>query len=431
MAYNLGLLGLGTVGTGVAQILQSPSRRNPLLKELKIAKVGVRSPKKVRDIQLPESLFTADLESIVAGDGIDLVVELLGGLEPARSLILQAIAHGKHVVTANKAVIASYGEEIAAAAESKGVCVFFEAAVGGGIPILQPLQQCLGANVLHSITGIVNGTTNFILDRMTQNGEAFEEALAKAQALGYAEADPTADVDGLDAADKIAILASLAFNERVNREEVFCEGIRYITAADIVHAREWGFEVKLLAIASRLPDNDSLLDIRVHPTLLPADHPLANIHQANNAVLVQGEPLGEVMFYGPGAGRGPTASAVVSDIINVVARLESGVNHPSQLFLSKPIHSAEISNIEDTILRFYTRLLARDRPGVIGDLGQCFGRYGVSLEQVVQKDVNEGVAEIVVLTHNVLEKHFQQAISDIKQLDSIQSVPTTLRVLPD
>ena len=264
-----------------------------------------------------------------------------------------------------------------------------------------------------------------------KGGEAFEDALAKAQALGYAEADPTADVDGLDAADKIAILASLAFNERVKREDVFCEGIRYITATDIVHAREWGLEVKLLAIASRLPDNDRLLDIRVHPTLLPADHPLANVHQANNAILVQGDPLGEVMFYGPGAGRGPTASAVVSDIINVVARLESGVRNPNQLFLSNPLYAAEVSNIEDATLRFYTRLLARDRPGVIGELGQCFGRYDVSLEQVVQKDATEGVAEIVVLTHNVLEKQFQQAIADIKQLDSIQSVPSTLRVLPD
>ena len=431
MAYNLGLLGLGTVGTGVAQILQSPSHRSPFLKDIQLAKVGVRSPDKVREVRLPGGVLTDDLESIVNDDAIDVVVELLGGLEPARSLMLQAIASGKHVVTANKALIAAHVEEILSAAEAQGVCVFFEAAVGGGIPILQPLQQCLGANVLQTITGIVNGTTNFMLDRMTQNGEAFEDVLAVAQELGYAEADPTADVDGLDAADKIAILASLAFDRRVNRKDVYCEGIRHITAADIEHAREWGFEVKLLATASRLQDDDRQLDIRVHPTLLPHNHPLANVHHANNAVLVNGEPLGEVMFYGPGAGRGPTASAVVSDIVNVIARLELGVEHPNKLFLSKPLQTADVRGIEAATMRFYTRLLARDRAGVIGELGRCFGDCGVSLEQVIQKDVRDDVAEVVVLTHNVQEKYFRQAIAAIQELDAIHSVPTTIRVLPD
>ncbi|MGK7913849.1 MAG: homoserine dehydrogenase [Synechococcus sp.] len=431
MAYNLGLLGLGTVGTGVAQILQSPSHRNPLLKELQLTKVGVRSPGKQRDIQLPESVLTDDLASIVTDDSIDVIVELLGGIEPSRSLMLKALANGKHVVTANKAVIAAHGEEILAAAQSQGVCVFFEAAVGGGIPILQPLQQCLGANVLQTITGIVNGTTNYMLDRMTKNGEAFEDVLAVAQELGYAEADPTADVDGLDAADKIAILASLAFDVQVNREEVFCEGIRTITAADIEHAREWGFDVKLLATASRPPNGDRQLDIRVHPTLLPHDHPLANVHQANNAVLVSGDPLGEVMFYGPGAGRGPTASAVVSDIVNVIARLELGTEHPNKLFLSMPAEAADVRGIEEATMRYYTRLLARDRAGVIGELGCCFGDCGVSLEQVIQKDVRDDVAEVVVLTHNVQEKHFRRAIAAIQELDAIHSVPTTIRVLPD
>ncbi|MEO0354583.1 MAG: homoserine dehydrogenase [Cyanobacteria bacterium P01_A01_bin.3] len=431
MAYNLGLLGLGTVGTGVAQILQSPSHRNPLLKELQLAKIGVRSPGKQRDIQLPESVLTDDVDGIVTDSTIDVIVELLGGIEPSRSLMLTAITNGKHVVTANKAVIAAHGEEILAAAQAQGVCVFFEAAVGGGIPILQPLQQCLGANVLHTITGIVNGTTNYMLDRMTRNGEAFEAVLAVAQELGYAEADPTADVDGLDAADKIAILASLAFDLQVNREDVFCEGIRTITAADIEHAREWGFDVKLLATASRIPDRDRQLDIRVHPTLLPHDHPLANVHQANNAVLVSGDPLGEVMFYGPGAGRGPTASAVVSDIVNVIARLELDTDQPNKLFLSMPSQAADVRGIEGATMRYYTRFLARDRAGVIGELGRCFGDCGVSLEQVIQKDVRDDVAEVVVLTHNVQEKYFRQAISAIQELDAIHSVPTTIRVLPD
>ncbi|WP_017326501.1 homoserine dehydrogenase [Synechococcus sp. PCC 7336] len=430
MVYRLGLLGLGTVGTGVAQILQSPSYRHPLLKELSIARVGVRSLDKPRDIDLPNELLTNNLSEIVSDREIDIAIELIGGIEPARSLILQAIANGKHVVTANKAVIAAHGKEIFTAAERTGACVLLEAAVGGGIPILQPLQQCLGANVIHRITGIANGTTNFILDRMTQTGQAFADALATAQALGYAEADPTADVDGLDAADKIAILAGIAFNERVDRADVFCEGIRHITDTDIRYSREWGFEVKLLATAERDLETREI-DLRVHPMLLPFEHPLANVHLANNAILVQGEPIGEVMFFGPGAGRGPTASAVVSDILNIVAKLEAGIARPDRYFNSNTLHEARVRSIERVTQRYYARVLAKDRPGVIGAMGQCFGDRNVSLERVVQKDVLGGAAEVVVLTHNVLERNFQQALNDIRQLPAIQSVETVLRVLPD
>lgn len=287
MAVKIGLLGLGTVGTGTAQILLDTVGRNPLLGEITISKVGVRSLDKPRQVEFVPGVITTDLESIVNDPDIEIVVELLGGLEPARSLILQAIAEKKHVVTANKAVIARYGDEIYEAANTAGVYVLLEAAVGGGIPIIKPLKQSLGANRISSIIGIINGTTNYILTKMTSAGADFGDVLAEAQQLGYAEADPTADVDGLDAADKIAILASLGFGGRVKREDVYCEGIRQVSAADITYADQLGFVIKLLAIAQDSgSETAQKLQLRVHPTLVPKEHPLANINGVYNAVLV-------------------------------------------------------------------------------------------------------------------------------------------------
>ena len=295
MAVKVGLLGLGTVGTGTAQILLDPTERHPLVSEIEVIRVGVRSLDKPRVVDISPDCLTQDLEAIVTDPDVDVVVELIGGLEPARSLILKAIHCGKHVATANKAVIARYGDEIFTAANAAGVYVLLEAAVGGGIPVIQPLKQALGVNRIHAVTGIVNGTTNYILTRMQSEGGDFEPILQDAQQLGYAEADPTADVDGLDAADKIAILASLAFGGRIKRSEVYCEGIRNISAADIAYADRLGFVIKLLAIARRdtCPVSDEVLDqlqLRVHPTLVPKDHPLASVNDVNNAILVEGDP---------------------------------------------------------------------------------------------------------------------------------------------
>ena len=328
MAVKVGLLGLGTVGTGTAKILLDPTGRHPLVSDIEVARVGVRSLDKPRDIEIAADRFTTDLEAIVTDPSIDVVVELIGGLEPARSLMLKAIHQGKHVVTANKAVIARYGDELFTAANEAGVYVLLEAAVGGGIPVIQPLKQALGVNRIQAVTGIVNGTTNYILTRMQEEGGDFETILADAQALGYAEADPTADVDGLDAADKIAILASLAFGGRIKLSDVYCEGIRHVSAADIAYAERLGFVIKLLAIARRdiCPTSNEALDqlqLRVHPTLVPDHHPLASVNGIYNAILVEGEPIGQVMFFGPGAGEGPTASAVASDILNIAATLKS------------------------------------------------------------------------------------------------------------
>ncbi|PSF35300.1 homoserine dehydrogenase [Aphanothece hegewaldii CCALA 016] len=432
MAFKIGLLGLGTVGTGVAKILLDPVGRNPLIKEITIERVGVRSLSKTRDISLSPDLFTTTLEEIVTDPDIDIVVELLGGLEPSRSLILKAIENGKHIVTANKAVIARYGEEIYTAANEAGVYVLLEGAVGGGIPVIKPLKQSLGANRINSIIGIVNGTTNYILTQMTQEKADFDDVLAEAQKLGYAEADPTADVDGLDAADKIAILASLGFGGRVKREDVYCEGIRQVSAVDINYADRLGFIIKLLAIAKGSKgDASDTLELRVHPTLVPKTHPLASINGVYNAILVEGEPLGQVMFFGRGAGEGPTASAVVSDIMNIVAILSSGGDSKTlePLLTCTHQHYCNLTPIEALETRFYARFLCRDVPGVIGHLGTSFGKHRVSLESVVQIGFQDNLAEIVVVTHNVKEGNFRQALSEIESLEAIHSIPSILRVL--
>ena len=438
MAFKIGLLGLGTVGTGTAQILLNPTGRHPLLQEIEIYRVGVRSLDKARDVPLPLDVLTTDVESIVTDEAIDIVVEVMGGLEPTRSLILKAIAHGKHIVTANKAVIARYGDEIFTAANKAGVYVMLEAAVGGGIPVIQPLKQSLGVNRIQGITGIVNGTTNYILTRMQTEGGEFADILADAQQLGYAEADPTADVDGLDAADKIAILASLAFGGRIKLQDVSCEGIRQVSAADIAYAEKLGFVIKLLAVAKReetaLTGNTSdseTLQVRVHPTLVPQTHPLASISGVYNAILVEGDPIGQVMFFGPGAGSGPTSSAVVSDILNITAVLKTGGDaqrlHP--LLSCSHQHYCAVTSMSELVTRFYARFLTKDRPGVIGSLGICFGNHNVSLESVVQTGFQENLAEIVVVTHDVREGNFRQALDEIRTLEAVDSIASILRVL--
>ncbi|MBE9099070.1 homoserine dehydrogenase [Vacuolonema iberomarrocanum] len=438
MAFKIGLLGFGTVGSGTVQILQNPTLRHPLLHDITLHRVGVRSLDKPRPIELAPDLLTTDLEAIVTDPEVDVVVELIGGLEPARSLILKAIAHKKHVVTANKAVIARYSDEIFDAANAAGVYVMIEAAVAGGIPVIQPLRQALSVNRLHRVTGIINGTTNYILTRMQREGADFTDVLADAQALGYAEADPTADVDGLDAADKIAILAALAFGGRVNLTEVYCEGIRNVTASDIAYAEDLGFVIKLLATAQRdIPDDAApgttdRLQVRVHPTLLPKDHPLASVNDVFNAVLIEGDPIGQVMFFGPGAGMGPTASAVVSDIQTIAAALKSAAAAPTSL---NPLmaciheHYCTITPMEDLVTRFYARLLSKDQPGVIGKIGTCFGNHDVSLESIVQIDSHQDLAEIVVVTHNVREGNFRQALDEMRHFEAVSEIPSTLRVL--
>ncbi len=429
VGVKLGILGLGTVGTGTVQLLQDVVGRHPLLQEIEIYRVGVRSLDKPRAVELSTEVLTTDLEAIVNDPAVDIVVEVMGGLEPARSLILQALKNGKHVVTANKAAIARFGAEIFTAANQAGVYVMLEAAVGGGIPVIQPLKQSLSVNRIHTVTGIVNGTTNYILTRMQTEGSNFSDVLADAQRLGYAEADPTADIDGLDAADKIAILASLGFGGRINLEDVYCEGIRQVSKTDITYAEKLGFVIKLLAIAKRHTSDNSQLSVRVHPTLVSKAHPLASINGVYNAILVEGEPIGQVMFFGPGAGAGATASAVSSDILNLAATLKTSTANPNPLFTCGHDDYCQIAPIAELVTRFYARFLTKDQPGVIGKLGTCFGNYGVSLESVVQTGFQEKLAEIVVVTHDVREGNFRQALAEIRDLPAIDSIPSLLRVL--
>ena len=429
VAVKLGILGLGTVGTGTVQLLQDNVGRHPLLQDIEIYRVGVRSLTKPRAVELSPEVITTDLEAIVNDPAVDIVVELMGGLEPARTLILTAIKNGKHVVTANKAVISRFGGEIFTAANQAGVYVLLEAAVGGGIPVIQPLKQSLSVNRISAIMGIVNGTTNYILTRMQTEGSEFDHVLADAQKLGYAEADPTADVDGLDAGDKIAILASLGFDGRINREDVHCEGIRQVTKTDIAYAAKLGFVIKLLGIAQHLDEDNSQLSVRVHPTLVPHSHPLASINGVYNAILIEGEPIGQVMLFGPGAGAGATASAVSSDILNLVATLKTNTTKPNPLLACRHQHYSQITPISELVTRFYARFLSKDQAGVIGRLGTCFGNYGVSLESVVQTGFQGELAEIVVVTHNVREGDFRQALTEIQAMESIDSIPSVLRVL--
>jgi homoserine dehydrogenase len=428
MGVKLGILGLGTVGTGTVQLLQDSAGRHPLLQEIEIYRVGVRSLDKPRAVELSTEVLTTDLEAIVNDPAVDIVVEVMGGLEPARSLILKALSNGKHVVTANKAAIARFGTEIFTTANQAGVYVMLEAAVGGGIPVIQPLKQSLSVNRIHTVTGIVNGTTNYILTRMQTEGSNFNDVLADAQRLGYAEADPTADVDGLDAADKIAILASLGFGGRINLQDVYTEGIRQVSKTDIAYAEKLGFVIKLLAIAKR-DTPSSPLSVRVHPTLVPQAHPLASINGVYNAILVEGEPIGQVMFFGPGAGAGATASAVTSDILNLVAVLKTNTAVANPLLACGHQEYCQIAPMAELITRFYARFLTNDQPGVIGKLGTCFGNYGVSLESIVQTGFQGVLAEIVVVTHDVPEGNFRQALAEIQDLSAIESIPSLLRVL--
>ncbi|MCP9789049.1 homoserine dehydrogenase [Cyanobium sp. Maggiore-St4-Cus] len=443
MTIGIGLLGLGTVGAGVAAILATPAGRHPLVGELELRRVAVRDLNRPRTVELAAELLSTDPEAVVDDPAVDIVVEVMGGLEPARSLILRAIAAGKPVVTANKAVIARYGEEIAAAAARSGVYVLIEAAVGGGIPIIEPLKQSLGANRIQRVSGIINGTTNYILSRMAAEGAAYPDVLADAQRLGYAEADPAADVQGGDAADKIAILAGLAYGGPVPREAIPTEGIDQLDARDIAYAEQLGYVVKLLAVAQAMPNEqampgeqaEQLLDVRVHPTLLPKAHPLAGVNGVNNAILVEGDPVGQVMFYGPGAGAGPTASAVVADILNIAGIRQATGDRGTQAPLD-PLLAAgswrDCRLVESAVTshRNYLRLRTSDRAGVIGAIGTCFGDAGVSIQSIVQFETQSaGGAEIVVITHEVCEANFRQALAAIEALSDVQAVAACLRTL--
>ena len=434
---GIGLLGLGTVGQGVANIISQPKDRHPLVGELELVSVAVRNLKKKRDISIPDSILTTNPTEIINNPNIQIVVEVMGGIEPAKSLIIQAIRAGKSVVTANKAVIARHGEEISNEAKAAGVYVLIEAAVGGGIPIIEPLKQSLGGNQITKVSGIINGTTNYILSRMDKEGVNYAEVLKDAQVLGYAESDPAADVEGSDAADKIAILSGLAFGGAINRANIPTTGINLLEDIDVNYARKLGYGIKLLAISEKgetqpTREDSQPLSVWVEPTLVPEDNPLAGVNGVNNAILVEGNPIGQVMFLGPGAGSGPTASAVVADILNIAgiqSMSEDKIFNLDPLLSAKGWRSCHVAEKEQITKKNYIRLIAEDSPGVIGEIGTIFGKKKISIESIVQFDAKDKKAEIVVITHKINQGQLEEALLDIENLPQVKRIAAKMGCL--
>lgn len=417
---RVGILGLGTVGTGVVSLLAG----NP---QFEIRKIAVRNRNKARDVNLSGISLTEDPLEIVNDPDIDVVVEVAGGINPVYDLIKRAVSNGKHVVTANKELIARHGAEIFDLAHRRNVTIFFEAAVGGGIPLISTLQRGLQANRIERVAGILNGTTNYILTKMEFEKRSFESALAEAQASGFAEADPTDDIEGRDVVYKIAILSSLAFALPVEVEKIYRQGISSVTDLDIKLAGEFGYRVKMIGLARRA--QGKRLDVRAHPMLVPFHHPLAGVEGVNNAIFISGDAVGEIMLQGPGAGRLPTASAVVGDLIS----LASTLNMPEFARYFKPQIGPEVSDIvpiEETSSAYYLRLETTDTPGVIGSLGHAFGAHDVSLHSVSQRGVDDSdAATIILLTHRVAEQKLLDALSEIVAQRTTRKVGIVLRVL--
>jgi len=420
---NIGLLGMGTVGTGVVKILTNNAYdiSQKVGMSVNIKKIMVRNLTKPRDIETTAE-FTTSFEDIINDQEIDVVVELLGGMEPAKDYILRALRSGKHVVTANKDVVAKFGQEILEVAEENKVDFLFEASVAGGIPIIRPLKQCLAANKISEVMGIINGTTNYMLTKMTNEGLDFDSVLAEAQAKGYAEADPTADVGGLDAARKIAILASIAFSSRVSIDNVYVEGITNISKEDIGYAKELGYAIKLLAIAK---DDEKGIDVRVHPAFIPITHPLAAVHDVFNAIYIKGDAVGETMFYGRGAGEMPTASAAVADIIDVARNIKHQAN---SRILCTCYENKSFCPVENTQSPYYVRLLVEDKPGVLAAIAGAFGAQEVSLHSVIQKRKVDNLSELVLITNQVLDASLRLALKTLAGLSVVNKVSNVIRV---
>ncbi len=420
----IGMLGMGTVGRGVYRIITGNGEniKRKIGAELEIKKILVRDTTKDRGIAVPPERFTTKLEDIVDDPEIKIVVEVMGGIDPTLDYVSKALQNGKSVVTANKDMLAAHGKQLFALSEANNTDLLFEGSVGGGIPIIRPLKQCLAANRISRIIGIINGTTNYMLSKMTREGANFDDVLREAQAKGYAEADPTADIEGYDAARKLAILASIAFNSRIVPDDVYVEGITKITPTDINYAGELNYITKLLGIAKETAEG---IEVRVHPTLIPRQHPLAAVNDVYNAIFVTGDTIGDTMFYGRGAGEMPTASAVVADIMDAARDLLRNVPGiiSCTCFEEKPVK--DIMAIES---KYYVRLQVDDKPGVLASIAYAFGDKDVSLASVLQKQTDTVTAEIVVITHLVREKNMQEALEIIKHLSSVKEISNVIRV---
>jgi homoserine dehydrogenase len=419
----IGMLGCGVVGSQVAALLE---KNNAELStragaKLILKKIAVRDIKAARDGINP-ALFTTDAQSIINDSEIDIIIEVMGGIDPARELILSAIKNGKSVITANKALLATHGADLFTAADNKGVDLYYEAAVAGAIPIIRPMRESLVGDQITRVMGIVNGTTNYILTKMDEEGRAFAEVLKEAQSLGYAEADPSADIEGIDAASKAAIIAGLAFHSRVSVDDVYREGISTITADDVAVAKTMNHVIKLLAIAELTTDDR--ISVRVHPTLIPRSHPLAAVRDAFNAVFVEAKSAGQLMFYGPGAGGAPTASAILGDVVAVARHRVSDSVGPRE----SDYADRAIAPIGDTKTQFLIRLNVADKPGVLAAIAQVFAKEGVSI-QTVRQSGRGNDAELIVVSHGATEEALSSTVSALSKMDIVTKVESVLRVL--
>jgi homoserine dehydrogenase len=421
---NIGLIGLGNVGCGTVRTLEENREaiERKVGARLAIKRICVLHPDKPRPISFDRSLLTTDAARITDDPEIDIVAELIGGIEPARTYIERALSNGKNVVTANKELLAKQGHELLLAAGERNLDFHFEGSVAGGIPIIQAMKVSLGANRVQELMGILNGTTNYILTRMSQDGSDYDSALAEAQAKGYAEADPTDDVDGFDAAYKLCILASIAFQSRVDISSVYFDGIRKISHQDIAYATELGYVIKLVAIAKEI---DGCLQLRVHPVMLPSSHPLAAVNDVFNAIYARGNAVGEVMFYGRGAGMMPTGSAVMSDIMETARNIRSGATGRIQCTC---FHEKPTQDITEVRTNYYVRMQCHDRAKVLASVASVFGEFDVSIESVVQKRGTGETAEVVWVTHQTTEGDIRKALGVISQLAVVREISNWIRV---
>ncbi|MDN5836331.1 MAG: homoserine dehydrogenase [Nitrosospira sp.] len=428
---NVGLLGIGTVGGGTFAVLKRNQEeiKRRAGRGIVIRMIAARDVKKARKIAGDDVIVTADANSVVTNPDIDIVVELIGGYTVAKELTLKAIENVKHVITANKALLASHGTEIFAAAQRKGVMVAFEAAVAGGIPIIKALREGLTANRIEWIAGIINGTSNFILSEMREKGLTFDTVLKQAQKLGYAEADPTFDIEGIDAAHKLTIMAAIAFGIPMQFDKVFTEGITKLTREDIRYAEELGYRIKLLGIARRTPKG---IELRVHPTLIPARRLIANVEGVMNAIVVKGDAVGATLYYGAGAGAEPTASSVVADLVDVTRMHTADPKHrvPHLAFQPDLLSNTPVLAIEEVETAYYLRLRVVDKPGALADITRVLADRGISIDAMVQKEPGEGEdqVDIIMLTHLAVEKNINAAIARIKKLPLTTGKVTSIRL---
>ncbi|MFI6811058.1 homoserine dehydrogenase [Nonomuraea sp. NPDC050328] len=423
----MALLGCGVVGSQVIRLMheQAADLAARVGAPLELAGVAVRRSGRKRDVDFDPALLTTDAESLVARDDVDIVVEVIGGIEPARSLLVSALSKGKAVVTANKALLAEDGAALFEAARAGNGDLYYEASVAGAIPLLRPLRESLAGDHVRRVLGIVNGTTNYILDKMDSTGASFTEALEEAQSLGYAEADPTADVEGFDAAAKAAILAGLAFHSRVTAAEVHREGITEITATDVASAKAMGYVIKLLAICAKSDDGRSI-GVRVHPAMIPRTHPLAGVGEAYNAVFVEAESAGQLMFYGKGAGGAPTASAVLGDIVAVARNRIAGTRGPDEsTYASLAVHP-----MGETVTRVHVALDVADKPGVLARVAEEFARHDVSIQTVRQEGHGDD-AQLVIVSHRATDAALTATMDGLRELDIVRAVASVMRVEGD